>query len=688
MSSMNIPPHQTRKIVAQLQPESQNRFLASFSSETPVKRSFGNEVLIHDEASMDMSRARDGKLPLLAFHDQQSWPIGYVENFRLDAKNRVTRGAIVFADTKRAQEPLSLYRQGVPLELSIGYDLDIETVTHDAATDTYRFRWTPAEVSLLPLGADPTIGIGRAKDNRREAKDHLMSDENVVETTPVDVVKDAPVFELSKARREHVLAKKVGAQEAVKAERQRVTDIHELFDLDLVPRNDFYAGLRMRAVDEGWPLDGARKILMEALSGEVEPAVEWADAGQRAVQPATHDGRLPPVVLPEKPSNKQRGLGQTTVTHDAKDKFAEGMIGGLLIRAGMITDRNEIGKARQGGMIGKSLNSLAGEFLRVVGESTVSMSDEDMAVRAFAYRAVGATTSDFSNILANVANKSMMMGWDESPETWAMWTRRGQLPDFKTAEISGISGFTGLDAVPEDGDITYGKFTDRKETIKLVQYAKKYRLSRQAIINDDLRHFTAVPRAMGRAAQAKVGDVVYALLDGTGPTLNQDSTTLWNTANHKNYVAAATAPTVATLGTATVAMARQKDPNSSRVLNIRPRYLLVPVTLEATARTLMSSMYDPAGTAGTLTPNPYNGRFEVVTDARLDEQANGTAAWYLLGDPNVYDTVEVAFLNGVAEPYMRENPDWAGQGVEYMVGVDFGVSALDFRAMHKYKGNT
>jgi hypothetical protein len=61
-------------------------------------------------------------------------------------------------------------------------------------------------------------------------------------------------------------------------------------------------------------------------------------------------------------------------------------------------------------------------------------------------------------------------------------------------------------------------------------------------------------------------------------------------------------------------------------------------------------------------------------------------AWYLIASPADLPLVEVAFLNGVAEPYMRENPDWAGQGMEYMVGVDFGVSALDFRAMHKYKG--
>ena len=157
--------------------------------------------------------------------------------------------------------------------------------------------------------------------------------------------------------------------------------------------------------------------------------------------------------------------------------------------------------------------------------------------------------------------------------------------------------------------------------------------------------------------------------------------------SHKNYVAAATAPTVATLTTATTAMAKQTDPNTSATLNIRARYLLVPVALETTARVLMASADDPAG-ATIRTPNPYTGRFEIISDARLDGQTNGTTAWYLLGDPNVFDTVEVAFLNGQSDPYMRENADWTGQGVEYVVGVDFGVSALDFRAMHKYKGTT
>ncbi|MBK8184899.1 MAG: hypothetical protein IPK63_19240 [Candidatus Competibacteraceae bacterium] len=88
-----------------------------------------------------------------------------------------------------------------------------------------------------------------------------------------------------------------------------------------------------------------------------------------------------------------------------------------------------------------------------------------------------------------------------------------------------------------------------------------------------------------------------------------------------------------------------------------------------------------------MPPNPFSGRYEVVTDARLDGQTYGTLAWYLLADPNIFDTVEVSFLNGMAEPYMRENQEWDGQGISYMIGVDFGVAALDWRGMHKYKGN-
>lgn len=652
---------------------------AALSSETPVDRYYGQEILLHTPDAIDMSRADDG-LPLLWNHSTDM-PIGVVESVRV--KDGKLRGLLRFSRNPKAEEIFSDVREGFLKNISIGYR--VNRWEEEANSDTVRVTaWTLLEASVVTVPADASVGIGRAYQpiSKRES--------SMTEETQAPDAGETPVVDIAKVRREHSIARKAGANDAIREERARVSGVHELFESPLIPRNDFYEGLRARAIDEGWSVEGARKVLFEVLAGEAEPAIDHAMTDPGAgVRVAAHDGRLPPVIMPAKPGYHHRGIkSEITVTQDFLDKFREGLTEALLVKAGVLRERKNIDAARQGGFIGKRMATIAGDYCRLVGINTNALSDDDIAGRALSYRsAVGQTTSDFTNILANVANKSLLQGWDEAPETWAVWTRRGNLPDFKTAEISGISGFTGLDEVPEDGSISYGKFTDRKETIKLVSYAKKYRITRKLIINDDLQALANIPRAMGRAANRKVGDITYAVLNGTGPTLNQDSTALFDTSTHKNYVAAATAPTVATLNTASSAMKKQTDPNTGAALNIPPRYLLVPVALENTARVLMAAVNDPAGTAGQTTPNPFAGRYEVVTDARLDGQTNGTAAWYLLADPNIYDTVEVAFLDGMAEPYMREEVEWDGQGTSYVVGIDFGVSALDFRGMHKYRGS-
>ncbi|MDA6336751.1 Clp protease ClpP, partial [Escherichia coli] len=43
------------------------------------------------------------------------------------------------------------------------------------------------------------------------------------------------------------------------------------------------------------------------------------------------------------------------------------------------------------------------------------------------------STSDFGNILLDVANKAILQGWEDAPETYEQWTRKGQLSDFKIA---------------------------------------------------------------------------------------------------------------------------------------------------------------------------------------------------------------------------------------------------------------
>jgi cytochrome c biogenesis factor len=171
------------------------------------------------------------------------------------------------------------------------------------------------------------------------------------------------VVDITGTKRAHLLAKKAGAAEAIAGERQRIADIHELFDLAIVPRTDYYAGLRARAVDEGWPLDGARSILMQAMSGEVEPAADWTTVTDtNAVRVATHQGQLPPVVLPDRGQRKSLG-GAIQQGADERDKFRDGMAHGLLVRSGVLVSVHAFASDPTRGLF------ILGFLLAVIGSS-------------------------------------------------------------------------------------------------------------------------------------------------------------------------------------------------------------------------------------------------------------------------------------------------------------------------------
>lgn len=116
------------------------------------------------------------------------------------------------------------------------------------------------------------------------------------------------------------------------------------------------------------------------------------------------------------------------------------------------------------------------------------------------------STSDFGNILLDVANKAILQGWDEAAETFEQWTKKGQLSDFKTAHRVGMGGFSSLRQVREGAEYKYVTTGDKGETIALATYGEIFSITRRAIINDDLNQLTDVPMKMGRAAKATIGD--------------------------------------------------------------------------------------------------------------------------------------------------------------------------------------
>jgi len=142
---------------------------ASLSSEYPVQRYDGEEVLSHKPDAVDLSRA---PLPLLCSHNTSSLPVGVVEE--LAVSEGKLRGTIRLSANQDG-----LWRDitdGILRNLSIGYQIIEKQKTKRGYKAT---KWMPYECSLVAAPADNTVGIGRSiqkkGDNKMDRNDLLKT---------------------------------------------------------------------------------------------------------------------------------------------------------------------------------------------------------------------------------------------------------------------------------------------------------------------------------------------------------------------------------------------------------------------------------------------------------------------------------------------------------------------------------
>lgn len=144
----------------ELTPDDATRYAVSLSSEAPVERWFGTEVLSHDAGAVDMSRAGQG-LNLLFNHDPEQ-PIGRIEN--LGVKDGKLQGQLRFYSTDAGQNVKRMVDEGMR-EVSIGYRInsyEYEEGRNGVADKYTATNWTPMEGSIVSIPADNTVGVGRS----------------------------------------------------------------------------------------------------------------------------------------------------------------------------------------------------------------------------------------------------------------------------------------------------------------------------------------------------------------------------------------------------------------------------------------------------------------------------------------------------------------------------------------------
>ena len=598
----------------------------SFSSETPYGRWFGDEILCHDEECINLERFNNGLGTVLFNHDRDA-VVGHIEKVWLEDN----RGkALVRFDTDEQSETIFQKVQSGTLQgVSVGYSIkryevldDKESVSSNGrfkGPDTYVVTdWEPLEISIVSVPADATVGVGRSAEEIHTSIDTQEEtkrmDEKAIVTT--EEVKSTPV---------ETGITQEDLQKAMEQERKRTSEITALF-------RDFDVEGADEAIVMGVSVDEARAMVMDQLR-----------ARNKGVS----------VTMGEAESDKFRAAAQDAVLMAAGIPVADAAPGAQELR-------------------GHSMVELARESLQREGLKANFGDNMELA------RAAINSTSTFPAIMSNLANKSVMVGFNEAETTYQIWAGKGSNRDFKEAARVALSEAGNLELVPEGGQFQQDFLGEASARTKVATYGKLFSLTRQAIINDDLGLFSKIATKYGSAAKRLVNKMVYAQL--TGNVKMQDGVALFDT-KHGNVAGTGEALSVKAIAKAITAMRRQKGITGDATLNITPKYLVVPPELEMTAYQIVNSTAAVDGVNSGVV-NPYKGRFVVVADAELTDPD----AWYLVADASQHDTIEVTYLNGVETPRLETRQGFDVDGIEYKVAFDCGVSALDFRGVFKNAG--
>jgi HK97 family phage prohead protease len=599
----------------------------SFSSETPYGRWFGDEILCHDEECINLERFNNGLGTVLFNHDRDA-VVGHIEKVWIE-DNR-GKALVRFDEDEQSETIFQKVQSGTLQGVSVGYSIKRYEVLDekDSVSSNGRFKgpdtyvvtdWEPLEISIVSVPADATVGVGRS------AEEIHTSIDTQEDNTRMDQEKTLEVQEVKSTEPVETGLTQADLQKAMEQERKRTSEITALF-------RDFDVEGADEAIVMGVSVDEARAMVMDQLR-----------ARNKGVS----------VTMGEAESDKFRAAAQDAVLMAAGIPVADAAPGANELR-------------------GYSMIELARESLQ--RENVKANFGDNMEL---ARQAIN-STSTFPAIMSNLANKSVMTGFNEAETTFQIWAGKGSNRDFKEAARVALSEAGNLELVPEGGQFQQDFLGEASARTKVATYGKLFSLTRQAIINDDLGLFSKIATKYGSAAKRLVNKMVYAQL--TGNVKMQDNVALFD-AKHGNVATTGEALSVKAIAKAITAMRRQKGITGDATLNITPKYLVVPPELEMVAYQIVNSTAAVDGVNSGVV-NPYKGRFVVVADAELTDPD----AWYLVADATQHDTIEVTYLNGVETPRLETRQGFDVDGIEYKVAFDCGVSALDFRGVYKNAG--
>lgn len=220
------------------------------SSEEPVERWYGTEVLSHERGAVRLDRAKTGAMPLLFNHDVND-PIGMITAARLE-RNRLMVDAQLFS-TARAADVRTMIDGGLK-NVSLAYRINV--IEEDKQAERFTITdWEPYEVSIVTVPADPTVGLGRSAEMEYEVRMIRASNQ-----APRAATREASMSEEKKETASVAVVESPVKVSAVEAEKERRQAI-----VNLCKSNRIDQRVEARWIEDGTALTQVAKEILDVM---------------------------------------------------------------------------------------------------------------------------------------------------------------------------------------------------------------------------------------------------------------------------------------------------------------------------------------------------------------------------------------------------------------------------------------
>jgi len=686
-----------------------NEIEMSFSSEAPVMRYGIAEILSHEEGDYDFSRLAE--VGAILKNHNPNIIIGTPTKVWLDKSQMKGRVRFEFGTTpeaKKAKREMlidkSLRGTSVGYRVSRFLYLEDEDVWYKGRIQGPAYvavDWEALEASGTPTAADPSVGVGRSdqpsgtKRTQEEVMDKKFVEWLTQKGLRADDINEDGVkrlqaeyeTEVRAAAKVEPIVKTVVIEptpapdnsaavraEAQTAERTRISSI-----TDMCRKHGVEDDKRDAMISEGIAVDQAQERTLDILANK-----NAAIAGDVKV---VADGR----------STFNKGAMEAMDLKLRRLKRSDAKHGGEVLAVMSLRELARECNKRAGVPDQSDLGSMVRTALRGDGRPMMQ-SDIDAFVRGG--EIISGTTSDFPYILAATANKSMIAGYGSATTSYEQWCKIGSLSDFKATNRVKLSEAGDLRLILEGGKYEQTALSEDQNPIQVYTYGLKFNISRQAIINDDMSAFTTIPQRLGRTARRLPNHL--AVIELLANSNMNDGNALFSTAhNNLNANADYALDTLAhgvdgiknidTLLTEQRGMLHAIEQAASKTLymGLEMQSILVASADQAfVAKQIVASATNPSQDNPAVV-NPLQNISAVIREPLLkDSTITGYSetAFYGVANPMDAPVIEVAFLNGVQEPYMEEADQTDADGRVFRVRLDCGAAAIDYAGMVKETG--